>query len=396
MQKTLIFFLSVLTMFLFTTCNVQINDNDKGDDLNDSTIFTKITEMLPIDQHPTIEKDSFGKADQKEVFLYTLTNSNGLKVKITNYGGIITSILVPDKTGRLGDIVLGYDSVEQYIANSPYFGATVGRYANRIAKGKFVLNGRSYKLSINNGNNSLHGGLKGFDKVIWDAKASEDSLGAYLELSYLSRDGEEGYPGNLKVKVIYSLDDHNTMNMLIEAETDKPTPVNICNHTYFNLSEADTSILGHVLTLYADQFTQVNSELIPTGALPFVRGSAMDFNNSMAIGERIREVNGGYDHNFVLTKKPGQFSIAAQLFDPRTGRQLEIATTQPGIQLYSGNFLDGTIKGKGGKIYKKYWGLCLETQHYPDSPNQPSFPNTILHPGEKYSQKTVYRFSVLK
>ena len=396
MQKTLIFFLSVLTMFSFTTCNLQINDDDKGDALNDSSIISKITEILPTDQHPTIMKDSFGKADQKEVFLYTLTNSNGLKVKITNYGGIITSILVPDKTGRLGDIVLGYDSVEQYIANSPYFGATVGRYANRIAKGKFVLNGKSYKLNINNGNNSLHGGLKGFDKVIWDAKETADSLGAYLELSYLSRAGEEGYPGNLKVKVIYSLDDHNTLNMLVEAETDKPTPVNICNHTYFNLSEADTSILGHILTMYADQFTQVNSELIPTGALPFVRGSAMDFNNSAAIGERIGEVNGGYDHNYVLTKKNGPFSIAAQLFDPRTGRQLEITTTQPGIQLYSGNFLDGTIKGKGGKIYKKYWGLCLETQHFPDSPNQPAFPNTILHPGEKYSQKTAYKFSVLK
>ena len=320
MQKTLIFFLSVLTMFSFTTCNVQINDDDKGNALNDSSIISKITEILPTDQHPTIMKDSFGKADQKEVFLYTLTNSNGLMVKITNYGGIITSILVPDKTGRLGDIVLGYDSVEQYIANSPYFGATVGRYANRIAKGKFVLNGKSYKLNINNGNNSLHGGLKGFDKVIWDAKETADSLGAYLELSYLSRDGEEGYPGNLKVKVIYSLDDHNTLNMLIEAETDKPTPVNICNHTYFNLSEADTSILGHILTMYADQYTQVNSELIPTGALPFVRGSAMDFNNSAAIGERIGEVNGGYDHNYVLTKKNGPFSIAAQLFDPRTGR----------------------------------------------------------------------------
>jgi len=396
MQKPLIFFLSVLTIFSFTKCNVQINDDDKEDKFTDSTIISKITEIIPIDQHPTIMKDSFGKAEQKEVFLYTLTNSNGLKVKITNYGGIITSILVPDKTGRMGDIVLGYDSVEQYVANSPYFGATVGRYANRIAKGKFVLNRKSYKLNINNGNNSLHGGLKGFDKVIWDAKESADSLGAYLELSYLSRNGEEGYPGNLNVKVIYSLDDYNTLNMLIEAETDKPTPVNICNHTYFNLSEADTSILGHILTMYADQYTEVNSELIPTGALPFVRGSAMDFNNSLAIGERIGEVKGGYDHNYVLTKKDGQFSIAAQLFDPRTGRQLEIMTTQPGIQLYSGNFLDGSIKGKGGKIYKKYWGLCLETQHFPDSPNQPAFPNTILHPGEKYSQKTEYRFSVLK
>jgi aldose 1-epimerase len=221
-------------------------------------------------------------------------------------------------------------------------------------------------------------------------------LGAHLELKYLSKDGEEGYPGKLKVRVRYTLDDRDELTLLIEAETDKPTPVNLCNHSYFNLSEADTNILGHILTLYADQYTQVNSELIPTGTMPFVRGTAMDFNNSIAIGDRIGQVKGGYDHNWVLKKKPGELAMAAQLFDPRTGRQLEILTTQPGIQFYSGNFLDGTITGKGGKIYQKHWGLCLETQHFPDSPNHPDFPNTILKHGEKFTQKTVYRFSVLK
>jgi aldose 1-epimerase len=215
-------------------------------------------------------------------------------------------------------------------------------------------------------------------------------------LNYLSKDGEEGYPGNLKIKVTYTLNDHNELTTLIEAETDQETPVNLCNHTYFNLSEADTSILGHILTIYADQYTEVNNELIPTGKFPFVRGTAMDFNNSIAIGERIAKVKGGYDHNYILKKKPAELSMAAQLYDPRSGRQVEILTTQPGVQFYSGNFLDGSIKGKEGKIYQKHYGLCLETQHFPDSPNQPSFPSTILKPGTKYAEKTVYRFSVLK
>ena len=394
MYKTFVFFLQLIVLLMATACKIQFDDDDK--DSNDSTALTKINNKLLSVKNPEIMKEPFGKADQKEVFLFTLTNSNGVKVKITNYGGIITSVLIPDKNGRMGDVVLGYDSLSQYIANNPYFGAMVGRYANRIAKGKFTLNRKDYKLAINNGNNSLHGGLKGFDKVVWEPAEIKDSSVARLELNYLSKDGEEGYPGNLKVKVIYTLNDHNELTILIEAETDKPTPVNFCNHTYFNLSEADTSILGHMLTLYADQFTQVNSELIPTGVLPFVRGTAMDFNNSAAVGENIAKVKGGYDHNYVLNKKPGEFSMAAQLYDPRTGRQVEILTTQPGVQFYSGNFLDGSIKGKGGKIYQKHWGLCLETQHFPDSPNQGAFPNTILKPGEKFSEKTVYRFSVLK
>ena len=385
-------FLLLVTAF---ACQINItSDHDKDEE--DSVSPARKTSVKTRRKKLPIMKESFGKAGGREVFLYTLTNVQGTKVSITNYGGIITSIVVPDRQGKMGDIVLGYDTLEQYIANSPYFGAIVGRYANRIAKGRFTLNGREYHLAVNNGKNSLHGGLKGFDKVVWEPGPIRDSSKAELELTYLSKDGEEGYPGNVKVRVVYTLNDHNELTTLIEAETDKPTPVNLCNHTYFNLSEADTNILGHILTLFADQYTKVNDELIPTGELPQVRGTAMDFNNSNSIGERIAKVRGGYDHNFVLKKKPGELSMAAQLYDPRSGRQVEVMTTQPGIQFYSGNFLDGTIRGKDGKIYKQHYGLCLETQHFPDSPNQPSFPNTILKPGTKFSEKTVYRFSVLK
>jgi len=390
MKRILWSCLSGLMPFLLLNCidsgDVQVNYNDM--ELNGIVDSDSLSSL--------IMKSRFGAVDNKEVFLYTLTNAQGIKVKISNYGGIITSIIMPDKNGKDGDIVLGYDSLSQYISNSPYFGAIVGRYANRIARGQFSLGGRTYKLPINNGRNSLHGGLKGFDKVVWDAREVPDSTRAILELKYLSKSGEEGYPGDLKVKVTYILDDYNDLITLIEAETDHPTPVNLCNHTYFNLSEADTNILGHILTLNADRYTEVNSELIPTGRLPEVRRTAMDFNNSMVIGERISSVKGGYDHNYVLQKKAGELSLAAQLFDPRTGRQVEVLTTQPGVQFYSGNFLDGSIHGKGGKIYKQHYGLCLETQHFPDSPNQPAFPKTILKPGGKYSEKTVYRFTVLK
>jgi aldose 1-epimerase len=401
MKRNFGFICQMIMILACFSCNVQINSKDSED--IDSTVSRKINLNKsasiinkPASVKPGIMKEPFGKVNQQDVYLYTLTNSSGIKVKITNYGAIITSVSVPDKTGRFGDIVLGYDSLSGYLTGSPYFGALVGRYANRISKGTFRLNGKSYKLAVNNGNNSLHGGLKGFDKVVWDAADIKDSSKAQLELTYLSKDGEEGYPGNLKVKVIYSLDDHNELTTLIEAETDKPTPVNLCNHTYFNLSEADTSILGHILTLYADQYTPVNSELIPTGVLAPVAGTAMDFNNTIAVGERIDKVKGGYDHNYVLKKKAGTLAMAAQVYDPRTGRQVEILTTQPGVQFYTGNFLDGTIRGKGGKVYQKHYGLCLETQHFPDSPNQPSFPNTILKPGEKFSEKTVYRFTVVK
>lgn len=386
-------FLISLSLF-FTACNMRVNSGDP--EIGDSAGNEKINSRFSENKTLHIMKETFGKADGKEVFLYTLTNANGVIVKITNYGAIITSIVVPDRDGRLGDIVLGYDSLEQYIDNNPYFGAIAGRFANRIARGTFKLDGKSYQLAINNGNNSLHGGLKGFDKVVWDADDSGDSSSVQVKLKYLSRDSEEGFPGNLKVTVTYSLTDYNELTTLIEAETDQPTPVNLCNHTYFNLSEGNTSILRHILTLFADRFTQVNNELIPTGALPSVKGTSMDFSKPTAIGERIEKVKGGYDHNYVLNKKPGELSIAARMYDPQSGRQVEILTTQPGVQFYSGNFLDGTIRGKSGKVYNQHYGLCLETQHYPDSPNQPAFPNTILRNGEIFSETTIYRFSVIR
>jgi aldose 1-epimerase len=373
--------LSGLIIILFDGCSGSSNrsKSDTGDSVKQS-----------------IMKQNFGIADGKPVYLFTLSNENGITVKITNYGGIITSILVPDKNGKFGDIVLGYDSLKGYLEATPYFGAIVGRYANRIAKGRFRLDGKTYKLAINNGNNALHGGIKGFDKVVWDASESSDTAHVSLILTYLSKNGEEGYPGNLSVKVTYTLTKNDEFRTLIEATTDKATPVNLCNHSYFNLSESDTSILGHLLTINADRFTVVNDELIPTGELRPVAGSPMDFTKPFAIGARIAQVKGGYDHNYVLLKKSGELSHAAKLEDPGTGRILEIYTTQPGVQFYSGNFLDGTITGKGGKIYRQHWGLCLETQHFPDSPNQSAFPNTILKQGEKYSETTLYKFGVLK
>ncbi len=342
----------------------------------------------------SIMKENWGKADNMDVFLYTLKNQDGITVKISNYGAIITSILVPDAKGEMGDIVLGYDSLKGYLAATPYFGAIVGRYANRIAKGTFKLENKVYKLAINNGNNSLHGGLKGFDKVVWNAEEIKDSTQVGLILTYRSPDGEEGYPGNLNIKVTYMLNNDDELKTTIEAQTDKATPVNLCNHTYFNLNEARTSILGHRLMINADRYTVVNDELIPTGELRPVKGTPMDFKDFNDIGARIDKVKGGYDHNYVLNKKDNELSQAATIEDPLSGREVSILTTQPGIQFYSGNFLDGTIKGKGGKVYQQHYGMCLETQHFPDSPNQPSFPNTILRPGETFKEVTVYKFLV--
>lgn len=344
----------------------------------------------------SIMKEKWGKVDNKDVFLYSLKNKSGIVVKITNYGGIITSILAPDAKGKMGDIVLGYDSLKGYLAATPYFGAIVGRYANRIAKGVFTLDKKTYKLAINNGNNSLHGGIKGFDKVVWDSREINDSTGVGLVLTYFSKDGEEGYPGNLNVVVTYLLNSSDELKITIEATTDKPTPVNLCNHTYFNLNEANTDILGHRLMISADRYTVVNDELIPTGELRPVKGTPMDFTDSYDIGARIGQVKGGYDHNYVLIKNENELSLAATIEDPLSGREISILTTQPGVQFYSGNFLDGTIKGKGGKVYKQHYGMCLETQHFPDSPNQPSFPNTILRRGEKFKEVTIYKFAVKK
>ncbi|UCC71995.1 MAG: galactose mutarotase [Gemmatimonadota bacterium] len=348
------------------------------------------------------EVEPFGRtADGKDVGLYTLANANGVVVKITNYGGILTHLFVPDREGNLADVVLGYDSLDDYLRDSPYFGAIVGRYGNRIARGRFVLDGVEYTLAANNGANHLHGGLKGFDKVVWTAEpfATDDAAG--LRLTYVSADGEEGYPGQLSVTVTYALTNDNELRIDYRAETDKPTVVNLTHHSYFNLAGHDSGdILEHELALAASRFTPVDPGLIPTGELRSTVSTPMDFGKATAIGARIDEADeqlrfgGGYDHNFVLDEYDGSLRIAAQVYEPTSGRVMEIYTTEPGIQFYSGNFLDGSNVGKGGAPYDHRAGFCLETQHFPDSPNKPQFPSTVLRPGERFESTTVYRFSV--
>lgn len=346
-----------------------------------------------------VTRASFGAISGQPVDIFTLRNANGIEIKATNYGGIITSIVVPDRNGRPGDIVLGFDDLQAYVKDSPYFGAIVGRYGNRIAKGHFTLDGHTYTLAVNNGPNHLHGGLKGFDKVIWHAEPLAGSTG--LVLSRRSPDGEEGYPGNLDVRVTYRLTDDNRLVIDYHATTDKATPVNLTQHSYFNLA-GEGDVLGHELTIDADRYTPVDANLIPTGELAPVEGTPFDFRKSTAIGARIDTPNlqlknaGGYDHNWVLNRKGTGLQLAARVVEPKTGRTLEVSTTQPGLQFYSGNFLDGTLKGKGGRVYVKHAGLCLETQHFPDSPNHPDFPSTILRPGEQYDTQTVFRFGVQK
>lgn len=341
------------------------------------------------------------------VELFTLTNTHGIEVKLTNYGGIITSIRTPDRAGHFADIVLGYDNLAGYLASSPYFGAIVGRYANRIARGRFTLDGATYSLAVNNGPNSLHGGLRGFDKVVWHARPFQNKEGQGVTLDYLSRDGEEGYPGNLRVAVTYTLTPDDRLIVDYLATTDKATPINLSQHTYWNLAGgASHDILGHVLTINADAITPVDSTLIPTGEIAPVEGTPFDFRKPMPIGARIDQrdntqirYGNGYDHNFVLnlhTSEENELALAARVVEPSTGRTLEIYTTEPGIQFYSGNFLDGTITGKGGRAYPFRSGLALETQHYPDSPNHPNFPTTILRPGEKYVSRTVFQFGVTR
>jgi len=350
-----------------------------------------------------IEKKDFGKTkDGVSADLYSLTNANGMEVDITNYGGIITSIIVPDKDGNMGDVALGFDNLDDYMKKSPYFGCIVGRYGNRIAKGKFTLNGKTYTLAVNDGPNHLHGGIVGFDKVIWDAKEVRGGDYVGLKLSYLSKDGEEGYPGNLSVTVTYLLTNDNEIKIQYEATTDQPTVCNLTNHTYFNLADGGaSSILDHELMIDADSITAIDETSIPTQLMP-VAGTPFDFRKPKKIGLDINNddpqiKNGqGYDHNFVLNGKSGTLRLAARAVDPSTGRVLEVLTEEPGIQLYTGNFLDGSITGKEGKVYKYRNGFCLETQHYPDSPNQPDFPSTVLNPGEKYQTTTIYKFSVEK
>ncbi|CAN5406711.1 galactose mutarotase [soil metagenome] len=343
-----------------------------------------------------ITKAPFGTADGKEVFLYTLTNNKGMQVKISTYGGVVTSWVAPDKAGVKSSIVLGFDSLSGYLAKPPYFGALIGRYGNRIAKGKFKIDGTEYTLPANNGPNSLHGGLKGFDKVVWDASTENDSVPA-LMLSYLSKDGEEGYPGNLKVDVKYSLSDDDELKIEYNATTDKPTVINLTNHSYFNLTgNSDSTILDHNMMINADNYTPVDATLIPTGEIKSVKGTTFDFTSPEKIGSRIDSVPGGYDHNFVLNRKDSSMMLAASVTDDKSGRKLEVFSVEPGIQFYTGNFLDGTIMTSAGKPIKQHTAFCLETQHYPDSPNQPSFPSTLLVPGQQYHTTTIYKLSVTK
>jgi len=386
MKKNLLAFtgsLSLISVMFFASC---------GNNEQPAADTQKVDTTAPTTK-ATITQQEYGKVDSLTVNQYTLTNAKGMIVKITNYGGTVTDIITPDKSGQPGNVLLSYASLEGFRQKgNPYFGCLVGRYANRIANAKFSLDGKTYKLAANDHGNSLHGGLKGFDKVVWTAEPVGDNS---LKLTYLSKDGEEGYPGNLQTTVVYTLTDDNELKIAYTATTDKPTVVNLTNHCYFNLSAGtDSTILDHELMLKADKYTIVNGKLIPTGQHPDVKGTPMDFTTAKSIGKDIGSVKGGYDHNWVLNKTGNALELAGTLYHPSSGRLMEVFTTEPGIQFYSGNFLDGTLTGTaGGKKYVQHAGLCLETQHFPDSPNQPSFPTTVLKPGETYQQTTVYKFS---
>jgi len=348
----------------------------------------------------SIEKKPFGETKSGEkVDVYTLRNANGYDAQITNYGGILVFLETPDRTGKLGDVVLGYETLNEYIENNPYFGALIGRYANRIAKGKFKLNNKEYTLATNNGENHLHGGIVGFDKVVWDAREIRDAEGVGLELAYLSKDGQEGYPGNLSVTVRYFWSNDNELKIDYAATTDRETIVNMTHHSYFNLTACKRDTLDHELMFNAERFTPVDETLIPTGELRSVKGTPMDFTKPTAIGARIEQedeqlrIGSGYDHNWVLNDYDGSIRMAASVYEPTSGRVMEVHTTEPGLQLYAGNFLDGSITGKNGVVYYKRYGFCLETQHFADSPNKPDFPTTVLKPCGKYTSTTIYKFS---
>ncbi len=361
---------------VFTSCNNAAEQQTPKSDSSTSSV-TKV---------------AWGKADGRDVYLYTLTNKKGTEIKISNYGGTLTSWVTPDKNGNKSSIILGFDSLSGYLAKPPFFGATIGRYGNRIAKGIFKIDTATYTLAKNNGENHLHGGNIGFDKVVWDVISQTPDNKASITMHRVSLDGEEGYPGNLKVDVTFTLTDDDELVIDYSAETDKTTVVNLTNHSYFNLSgDPSTTILGHKLQVNADKYTPVDKGLIPTGELKSVVGGPFDFLQPHTIGERIAAVDGGYDHNFVLARKSKDLELVATLSDTVSGRSLEIYTVEPGLQFYSGNFLDGSIKTSAGKPINKYAALCLETQHFPDSPNQPTFPSTILKPGEKYHTVTKYK-----
>src|SRR6185369_16715025 len=340
-----------------------------------------------------VQRAEFGKLPNgTPVELFTLTNSSGLVAKVSNYGTIITELHVPDRAGKTGDIVLGFDHLEQYLKGHPYFGCTVGRVANRIAKGRFILEGKTYNLAVNNGPNHLHGGLVGFDKVVWHA---EPQSGASVKFTYTSADGEESYPGQVAVTVVVTLTDANELSIDYSAVTDKPTPVNLTNHSYFNLA-GEGDVLNHEMMIAADHFTPKDEASIPTGEIKPVKGTPMDFTTPHPIGSRfsqIEEKPAGYDHNYVLNSGGKSLGLAARVFEPKTGRVMEVRTTEPGVQLYTANYLDGSLTGKRGLVYRQHCAFCLETQHFPDSVNHPQFPSTVLRPGQTYRQTTVHKFT---
>ena len=339
-------------------------------------------------------KTDWGTVDGKSVYLYTLVNDKGDTVTITNYGGTVTSFVTPDKNGKYSSVIIGFDSLAPYLQHPPYFGALIGRYGNRIGDAKFSLDGTVYHLAANDGKNTLHGGIKGFDKVVWDATIPNDTVPS-LTLKYLSKDGEEGFPGNLNVTVTYTLTNDDGLKIEYDAETDKATPVNLTNHSYFNLSgDVSNSILGETLMIDADSITPVDTTLIPTGEITAVKGTAFDFTSPKKIGKDFADVKGGYDHNFVLNRKDSSLEKVASLSDSISGRTMDVYTTQPGLQFYTGNFLDGTFKNRGNQPITLHSALAMETQHFPDSPNKPNFPSTTLKPGEKYHEVTVYKVSV--
>jgi aldose 1-epimerase len=344
-----------------------------------------------------VDKAEFGKMpDGTVVEAYTLYNRQGASAKVITYGATLTELHVPDKNGKMGDVVLGFDNLEGYLGQHPYFGGTIGRYGNRIAKGKFALDGKEYQLFLNNGPNSLHGGQVGFNRRVWKAEELKDKDGAAVRFSYLSKDGEENYPGNLNVSVTYTLTNTDELKLQYSAETDKDTVLNITNHSYFNLSGTDTgNILKYILYINADKYTPVDSTLIPTGEIASVAGTPLDFLKPTAIGARIGELKeiGGYDHNYALNGKAGTLRVAAKVTDPDSGREMEVLTTEPGVQFYSAIGLNGSIKGKGGVGYEKYGAICLETQHFPDSPNHPNFLSAVLKPGTKFYSETIYKFT---
>jgi aldose 1-epimerase len=346
---------------------------------------------------PHVEKAEFGKMpDGTTIESYTLYNGRGASAKLITYGATVAELHVPDKNGKAGDVVLGFDNLQGYLGPHPHFGGAIGRYGNRIAKGKFTLDGKEYQLAINNAPNSLHGGPTGFDRRVWKAEPIEVKDGAAVRFTYLSKDGEENFPGNLTVSVTYTLTILNELKLEYGAETDKATVVNLTNHSYFNLAGAGSGdVLKHVLYLNADKYTPVDSTLIPTGEIASVANTPLDFRKPTTIGARIGELKeiGGYDHNFVVNGSAGTLRIAARVTEPTSGRQVEVWTTEPGVQFYSAIHLDGSLTGKGGLAYQKYGALCLETQHYPDSPNRPNFPSTVLKPGTKFHSETIYKFS---